>query len=364
MHEEGDSRENTVQREADQVLLAHYVSASVVIDADMEILQFRGHTSPYLEPASGKASLNLLRMARNELGLGLRSAIAAAKKSGQPVTRGRLQLPFADSVHDVTIEVIPLKAKSGEQSYLIVFTDTSPRMLEEKEVTTEQQLSAEPGKRRNKDHRVAALERELATTKVEMQAILEEHEAANEELQAANEEILSSNEELQSINEELETTQEEIQATNEELTALNQELTIRNEQLKAARDYANAIIDTIREPLLVLNANLRIMRANTSFYQKFSLTATDVEQHYLYNLHDGKWKNEQLRALLEEILPANHSFQNFELNVTLPLIGHRTMLLNARRITGEQEREPLILLAFEDITERKELEAQKVSPAT
>ncbi|HLJ34561.1 MAG TPA: chemotaxis protein CheB, partial [Ktedonobacteraceae bacterium] len=359
MHEEGDSRENNVQREADQMLLAHYVPASVVIDADMEILQFRGHTSPYLEPASGKASFNLLRMARNELGLGLRSAISAAKKSGHAVTREGLQIPFADSVHDVTIEVIPLKAKSSEQLYLIVFTDTFPRTLGRNELTTEQQSFAETGRRGNKDRRVAALERELATTKVEMQTILEEREAANEELQAANEEILSSNEELQSINEELETTQEEIQATNEELTTLNQELSIRNEQLNAARDYADAIIETVREPLIVLNADLCVMRANTSFYQTFHMTAKETEQKYLYNLQNGQWKNEQLRTFLEDILPQNHSFKDFELDATFPFIGHRTMLLNARRIIYEQEREHLILLAFEDITERKELEAQK-----
>ncbi len=359
MHEENDSRENIIQNEADQVLLAHYVPASVVIDANMEILQFRGHTSPYLEPASGKASFNLLKMARNELGLGLRSAIAAAKKSGHAVTREGLQVLFADGIHGVTIEVIPLKAKASEQLYLIVFTDTLPRASEEKELPAEQQSAAETGKRRNKNSRVAALERELATTQVEMQAILEERETANGELQVANEEILSSNEELQSINEELETTQEEIQATNEELTTLNSELSIRNEQLKTARNYAEAIIETVREPLLVLNADLCVMRANTSFYHTFHMTAQETEQKYLYNLQNGQWKNEQLRTLLEEILPQNHAFQDFELDTTFPFIGHRTMLLNARRIVHEQEHEPLILLAFEDITERKELEAQK-----
>ncbi|MEO8971018.1 MAG: ATP-binding protein, partial [Ktedonobacteraceae bacterium] len=247
----------------------------------------------------------------------------------------------------------------SEQLYLIIFTDTPPRTLKGKELPTEQQSSAETGKRENKDHRIAALERELVTTNLEMQAILEEREAANGELQVANEEILSSNEELQSINEELETTQEEIQATNEELTTLNSELSMRNEQLKAARDYADAIIETVREPLIVLNAELCVTRANTSFYQMFHITAAEAEQHYLYNLQNGQWKNEQLRTLLEDILPTNHSFQDFELDTTFPFIGHRTMLLNARRIVHEHEHAPLILLAFEDITERKELEAQK-----
>ena len=352
MHEASNTRESTAQKEADTLLLEHYVPASVVIDADMEILQFRGHTSPYLEPASGKASFNVLRMARSGLGLELRLAISAAAKSGYAVTREGLQVLFADSVHEVTLEVIPLKATS-EQWFLIVFTDSSPRAIESKELTTE------TGKQSSKDRRVVTLEQELATTKAEMQAILEERETTNEELQAANEEILSSNEELQSINEELETTQEEIQATNEELTTLNQELSIRNEQLKVTRDYADAIIETVREPLLVLNKDLCVMRANTAFYQTFHMTAAEAEQHYLYNLQNGQWENEQLRTLLEEILPENHSFQGFELDATFPMIGHRTMLLNASRIVHEQKHESLILLAFEDITERKELEAQK-----
>ena len=359
MNEATDTRESTAQKEADQVLLAHYVPASVVVDSDMEILQLRGHTSPYLEPASGKASFNLLRMARTGLGLGLRSAISAAARNGHAITRAGLQVTFADSIHEVTIEVIPLKAISSEPLYLIVFTDTSPHSPTEKELASEHQAPAGTGKLGNKDRRVAALEQEIVTTKVETQAILEEREAANEELQVANEEILSSNEELQSINEELETAQEELQATNEELTTLNQELSILNEQVKAARDYADAIIETVREPLVVLNADLFIMRANLSFYQTFHMIAAQTEQHHLYDLGNGQWKNEQLRTLLEDILPKNHSFQNFELDVTIPSIGHRTMLLNARRIVYEQERDHLILLAFEDVTERKELEVQK-----
>ncbi len=359
MNEESESREGNGQKEADQVLLAHYVPASVVIGADMEIIQFRGHTSPYLEPASGKASFNLLKMARNGLALGLRSAISDATRSGHAVTRKGLHVTFADSVHEITIEVIPLKAMPGERLYLIVFTDTPPRTLEEKELAIENQSSAETGKRRSKDRRVAALEQELMTTRMEMKAMLEEREAANEELQAANEEILSSNEELQSMNEELETTQEEIQATNEELTTLNSELSISNEQLKAARDYADAIIETVREPLVVLNKELRVMRANSSFYETFYMTAEKTEQRHLYDLGDAQWKNEPLRTLLEDILPENQFFQHFELDVTIPPRGRRTMLLNARQIFDGQKGNQLILLAFEDITIRKELEEQK-----
>ena len=158
---------------------------------------------------------------------------------------------------------------------------------------------------------------------------------------------------MQSINEELETSHEELQATNEELTTLNQELSIRNEQLKATRDYAEAIVETIREPLVVLDAAMHVVRANAAFYQSFQVTPEETEQHRLYDLGNGQWNLPLLRTLLEEILPTNHSLQGFEVDATFPAIGHKVMLLNAHRLVGKEDRDHLILLAFEDITARK-----------
>src|SRR5689334_23336520 len=93
-----------------------------------------------------------------------------------------------------------------------------------------------------------------------------------EELQANNEEILSSNEELQSVNEELETSKEELQSANEELTTINEELQKRNVELKESQNYAQAIIDTVNSPFLVLTANLQVRLANKSFYDTFKQT--------------------------------------------------------------------------------------------
>ncbi|GCE21330.1 sensor histidine kinase [Dictyobacter kobayashii] len=188
-----------------------------------------------------------------------------------------------------------------------------------------------------------------------MSTIVEELEAANEELQSANEEILSSNEELQSLNEELETSKEEIQASNEELLVINQELQVRNKQLQEARNYAEAIVETIREPLIVLDGNLYVRSANKAFYQFFQTTPAQTEQHLLYELAKGSWNNAVLRTLLEEILPANHEITDYEMEHTFPGLGSKTMLLNAHRIDSS----PLILLAMEDITARKQAEAEK-----
>ena len=151
-----------------------------------------------------------------------------------------------------------------------------------------------------------------------MRTITEEQEAANEELQSANEELLSGSEELQSLNEELETTKEEIQSTNEELTILNQELLERNEQLIHSRKYAEAIVSTIHEPLIVLTKEFRIKSANNSFYEKFHLTELEAEGKLLFEIDKGKWNIPTLKDKLQKILPEGSHFEGFEIHMKNP----------------------------------------------
>ena len=335
-----------IQKETDRLLLARYAPASVVIDAEMEILQFRGPIHPYLQPASGKASFNLFKMARESLEIELRTTISKARKSGQPVKKGGIQMKDQGVLHEVQVEVIPVQASAAEYYFVIVFEEmpTIPSMPGVPTQVAAQQT--ERATRSVKDRRIQHLEREVETTRKQMHAIIEELEAANEELQSANEEILSSNEELQSLNEELETSKEEIQASNEELLVVNQELKQSNTQLHTAREYADAIVETIREPLLVLDADLRVQRANPAFYQFFQIEPTQTEHRLLFELEDSQWDIPALRTLLEELLPTNHSFTDYTMEYTFPRIGHKTILLNAHRI----DHVPLMLLAMEDIT--------------
>jgi two-component system CheB/CheR fusion protein len=353
LQEEG-VREFDLQKETDR-LLASYAPASVVIDAEMEILQFHGHTSPYLEPTTGRASLNLFKMARESLGLALRTAISKARKSGQPVKKEGIQLSDHGVLREVTVEVIPVKASATERYYVILFEDTPTPSTPQASPPAPNQKPAGTARRGAKDRRIRQVEQELAATHEEMRSIIEELEAANEELQSANEEILSSNEEFQSLNEELETSKEEIQASNEELLVINQELQQRQAQLQAARAYAEAIVETIREPLLVLDTEMRVQSVNPAFYQFFQTVPEETENHLLFELDNGQWNIPTLRTLLEKLLPANHSFTDYEVEYTFPRIGRKTMLLNAHRI----DHVPLILLAMEDITDRKQAEEHK-----
>lgn len=127
-------------------------------------------------------------------------------------------------------------------------------------------------------------------------------------------------------------------------------------QLKEALDFAENIISTIREPLLVLGPDFRIISANKSFYRQFSTTPDDTEGKFIYELGDGQWDIPGLRELLEDLLPKNTSFEGYEVEHDFPGLGRRTMLLNARRLHDGGQETQRILLAIEDITARRQLE--------
>jgi two-component system CheB/CheR fusion protein len=117
-----------------------------------------------------------------------------------------------------------------------------------------------------------------------------------------------------------------------------------------ARAYFESIVDTVREPLVVLDADLRVVSANRSFYRVFRTTARQTEQASIFELAAGQWDTAKLRTLLEEILPKNKSFEDYEMAVEIPRIGRRVFMLNARRLDRDERAGNLILLAFEDMT--------------
>ena len=129
----------------------------------------------------------------------------------------------------------------------------------------------------------------------------------------------------------------------------NAEIAIRD-----ARQFAENIVDTIRQPLLVLNSDLRVMSANRSFYHAFRVSQSKTEGELIYQLGNGQWDIPLLRKLLNEILPENSSFEDFDVEHEFPTIGRRHMKLNARRMHQEQDHSELILLAIEDMTDQYE----------
>jgi two-component system CheB/CheR fusion protein len=127
-----------------------------------------------------------------------------------------------------------------------------------------------------------------------------------------------------------------------------------------ARQYAENIVSTVRDPMVVLDSDLKIVSASRSFYENFKVNPKETEGKSLYEIGNRQWDNPELRRLLTEILPAKSIITDFELTHVFPTIGQKVMLLNARKVQAELGREPFILLAIEDITERKRMEKMRI----
>jgi two-component system CheB/CheR fusion protein len=344
--------ESEIEKNADKVLLTRYVPASVLVNKELQIVRFNGATAGFLQPSSGKASLHLLKMVREELAFDLRTLLHSASKEYKPVKKEGIIIKNQRASAEVSIEVLPVKTDHpSEQYFLIIF--------KEQAINTVGKVSkvAKPLTSDNKDKRIAALEASIDQAREQMRSMNEEFEATKEELQSANEEILSSNEELQSINEELETSKEEVQSTNEELTTINDELQNRNKDLKEAVEFSELIIETIREPLIVLNNDLRIRSANKAFYQNFRLSSDDTDGYYLYEIQNGDWNIPELHHQLSNLSVNNLAFVNMEITQTFGRIGEKTLSISAMRM-NESKRKSKILLAIADMTERKKTELQ------
>jgi len=260
---------SSVIREADHVLLAHFTPPGVVINENMEIVQFRGRTSPYLEPAPGTASFNLLKMAREGLLAEIRTAIHAARRKEMPVRRSGVHVKTNGHSIVIDLEVIPFTTAVPGRYYAVLF---EPAPVPVRKVTGKRVAKQTPEDARE----MTRLKRELDATREYLQSIIEEQEAMNEELRSANEEIQSSNEELQSTNEELETAKEELQSSNEELITLNEELENRNEDLNLLNNDLSNLLTTLEIGVLMLDGAMRIRRCNAAAQRVLNLLPGDI----------------------------------------------------------------------------------------
>ena len=124
--------------------------------------------------------------------------------------------------------------------------------------------------------------------------------------------------------------------------------------------YIKSFVDTTREPFLILDENLKILAANETFYRTFQVAAAETEGKFIYDLGNGQWAGEHLRKLLDDILPKDVFFKDFEVDYNFPIVGHRVMMLNARRVYEKSSTSLgfplLIMLSMEDITKQKILE--------
>jgi two-component system CheB/CheR fusion protein len=335
-------------------LLSAFTPAGVVVNEQMDIVYIHGSIAPYLEQTEGRPSLNLIKMAREGLAFELRNTMHKAKSTQSSVIKKGIPVKINNREYLVSIQILPLPG-TIDSHFLICFRK---HLLKNSRTGFNENANAPKINPRETSLRIA-LERELAQTREDMRSITEDQEAANEELQSANEELLSSSEELQSLNEELETSKEETQSSNEELIIVNQELLDKQEQIDLTRRYAESIIHTIREPLAVLDKSLAIKGLNPAFEKKFGLLEADAEGKTIFEVKSKLFDHSEFRTLLEQVLPLKSEMNDFELTIHLPTIGERKLSLSARQILNGKSKDDLILLAIEDITERKITEQKK-----
>ena len=263
-----------VQREADRLLLTKYVPSAVVVNDNLEILQSRGKTSRFLELPTGKASLNLLKMARPGLLYELRTLIDKARKNSIPVTKDEISVEDGARRFSVKLEVIPFRTPArDERHFLVLFEELmSAKPLEPKSSARHSTKEISDAK----EVQIAQLKQELAGTKEYLQSIIEGQEATNEELQSANEEIQSGNEELQSTNEELQTSKEELESANEELNTVNEEIQHRNQQLAQISNDLINLLNSATIPMVMLGEDLHIRRFTPEAERVFGFASNDV----------------------------------------------------------------------------------------
>jgi two-component system CheB/CheR fusion protein len=130
--------------------------------------------------------------------------------------------------------------------------------------------------------------------------------------------------------------------------------------LREALAYAQSIVDTVREPMLVLDRTLHIRTASRAFFDLFGVSREDTEGHFIYDVGNGQWNIPALRTLLESVLQDSKEFQDFEVTHDFPQLGRRVMLINARKIWTKENHSLLVLMAIEDVTERKRIHEELV----
>jgi two-component system CheB/CheR fusion protein len=470
-------RKTDIQDVADDFIVSRFAPVGVIVDNDCKIVQFRGATGEYLEPAPGRASFHLLKMARGHLSLELRVLIQRARSTGRPARKEQIAFKArGQKARKISIEVAPLrKDNSSDYHFLVLFDEPMLPVSAAEDVS--QQV---PASRFQQEGEINDLRKELSVAGEQLQTTIEEAEATTEELKSANEEIMSSNEELQSTNEELETAKEELQSANEELTTVNDEVQSRNNELsllnndltnfltsvnlpvvmlgldlkirrftpstkqvfnlipsdvgrpfgdikpkvnvagleelitqvidtvvvheqevsdfegryyrlsirpyltpekkiegavlvfldidsvkrtslelEESKKYAEAIVEAVSDPLLVLNAKCVIQRANNAYYRLFRTAPAQTENRSLFALDKSQWDLPAVKDLLRKTFKSGQKSETVEFTDRFFRVGKRSLLLNARPIHRQADKASLVLLTLSDITERKKIEEEK-----
>ncbi len=305
-------REVNINRMTDRTILARYGPPGVVINSQMDVLQVRGRTTPYIEMAPGAASLKLSRLLHDSITQEVSAAVARAMESGVPVQVDGLRFINGEETVEFHLEVLPMP--SGEPGteaghFLVTFLPTAALF------NSTDSFALQGGHAVGvMDAPAAQLRQDLASTRIYLNSLLDEREATNQELISANEEIQSSNEELQSTNEELETTKEELQSSNEELQTVNDELEDRNSVLTQTTDDLSNLLNSVNMPVLMLTRELTIRHFTPQSQRLLNVRPQDVGRPFgeiRLNLMVDDLES-RLLEVLDTLTPQEHEVQDRE----------------------------------------------------
>lgn len=329
-----------LEQASEKLLLSRYVPASIVIDRIFNIVRFHGPIYKYLQPSSGRASLNVLSMIHKDLVFELRHMLQQVEKTGKPIRKQHIVLSSAyGNETKASIEITPIESITAEAFYLVVFEDANTLGY-----TAKNTLQADSSTLK------LLLEQELEETRKQAQLLTEELKETREELQAANEEAMANNEELQSINDELKRNKEELQEAIKKMIAANENLVSQNVILSDAANHSTTIIEGIQEPLVLLRTNLSVYTANKAFYTNFRLAPNDVEGQFLYEIANGQWNVPELLVKLSNtVATRKKGVSSFDVSSS----ESRTLKFNAVFLKGNSKKSDLIMVTIRDITQHR-----------
>jgi two-component system, chemotaxis family, CheB/CheR fusion protein len=327
----------TILRESD-------APSCAIINEACDVVYIHGRIGKFLEPAEGKASVNILEMARPGLRAELAAAIRRANTRKQEVIRTGLLVDFDGGKRSLNLTVKPILEQSPLQGLTMVIFEEPPTTGRTKKTKPKRPAARRTGKTAEE------IEQELQHTRENLQTTIEELETSNEELKSTNEELQSTNEELQSTNEELETSKEELQSLNEESATVNAELQSRIDELAKANDDIRNLLDNTAIATVFLDGNLRVQRFTPKATEIIPLAGTDVGrpiQHFATGLVDtdlAELAESVLRDLTTRELDVKSKDGRWHMMRVRP---YRTV---ANVIDG-------VVITFDDVTKRVEAEA-------
>jgi two-component system CheB/CheR fusion protein len=258
-----------IQTLADRLLLEHYAPSGVLVNDYGDIIYIHGHTGKYLEPAVGKANLNIFAMLREDLRTEFHNAFHRTVTKKESVVLRNVRIKTNGSTHIINIDIKWInKPELLFGTVMIIFTDV-------KEVE-DIPLPSKTGKKVVHSIRQKELENELQRMRETMQNTLEEVQTSQEELRSANEELQSTNEELQSTNEELTTSKEEMQSLNEELQTVNAELQAKVDDYSLVNNDMKNLLNSTEIATLFLDKELNIRRFTIEATKIFKLIKSDI----------------------------------------------------------------------------------------